>query len=235
MSMIFPIHECEEKLGYSFSDKALLRTCFTHNSYANEHGVESNEKLEFLGDSVLSFTVAEHLYKTCSGDEGDLTKLRAGLVSTLPLSRAACDCGLDKFMLLGEGEKKNGVRDTMCENLFEAIVGGIYLDGGVEKAKKFIYDKLINASAGGTLGKSPLNIDYKSRLQEMVQAGRKKGRIEYVVLGKNGPDHAPTFTCGVNIDGALIASGDGSSKKNAEQKAAEKAINKLKKASKVKG
>ena len=225
--MIFLIHECEETIGYVFSDKALLRTCFTHKSYANEHGVESNEKLEFLGDSVLSFTVAEYLYKSCAGDEGKLTKLRAGLVSTDPLSRAVCDCGLEKFLLLGEGERKNGVRDTICENLFEAIVGGIYLDGGIEKAKKFIYDKLINA--GGASKKNQPPVDYKSRLQEMVQAGRKKSKIEYVVLQKNGPDHAPVFTCGVKIGGELIAKDDGSSKKNAEQKAAEKAIAKLKK------
>ena len=142
--MIFYTHDCEEKIGYSFKDKLLLRTCFTHTSYSNEHGEESNENLEFLGDSILNFTVAEYLFKAHSGDEGDMTKRRAELVSTEPIGEAVRRMGLDEFLLVGEGEKNRKPKLNMCADLFEAVVAGIYLDGGEERAKKFIYDNLLS-------------------------------------------------------------------------------------------
>ena len=223
--MIFYTHDCEEKIGYSFKDKLLLRTCFTHTSYSNEHGEESNENLEFLGDSILNFTVAEYLFKAHSGDEGDMTKRRAELVSTEPIGEAVRRMGLDEFLLVGEGEKNRKPKLNMCADLFEAVVAGIYLDGGEERAKKFIYDNLLSV-------KTPLkNIcDNKTKLQEFVQSV-KGGAIEYVLLKKEGPDHSPKFTSAVFVGGNNIASGEGTSKKNAEQSAAGKALEILSKKS----
>lgn len=223
--MIFYTHDCEEKIGYSFKDKLLLRTCFTHTSYSNEHGEESNENLEFLGDSILNFTVAEYLFKAHSGDEGDMTKRRAELVSTEPIGEAVRRMGLDDFLLVGEGEKNKKPKLNMCADLFEAVVAGIYLDGGEERAKKFIYDNLLSV-------KTPLKklCDNKTKLQEFVQSV-KGGAIEYVLLKKEGPDHSPKFTSAVFVGGNKIASGEGTSKKNSEQSAAGKALEILSKKS----
>lgn len=216
--MIFYTHECEEKLGYSFNDKLLLRNCFTHTSYSNEHGEESNENLEFLGDSILNFTVAEYLYRAHSGNEGDMTKRRAELVSAEPIGEVVQRMGLDEFLLVGEGERKKKPKLNMCADLFEAIVAGIFLDGGLEKAKKFIYDNLLSV-------KIPLKnvCDNKTKFQEFVQ-GVRAGKISYRLLDKKGPDHAPTFISAVFVGGEQIATGEGTSKKNAEQNAASKAL-----------
>ncbi|MBQ9481070.1 MAG: ribonuclease III [Clostridia bacterium] len=222
--MLFYAHECEEIIGYSFSDKVLLRTCFTHTSYANEHGAESNEKLEYLGDSILNFVVADFLYRNVSGNEGSLTKKRAELVSATPLGYTVKNMGLDKFLLVGAGEADKPVKLNMCADLFEAVVAGIYLDGGFDKAKKFICDKLLAPLVKE--GKKYSPADGKSRLQEYVQS-IKAGKIEYVLIKKEGPDHSPSFTCGVKLNGKLIASDVGPSKKQAEQKAASVAMKKL--------
>ena len=223
--MIFYAHECEENIGYAFADKILLRKCFTHTSYANEHGDESNEKLEYLGDSILNFVVAEYLFLSSEGNEGQLSRRRAEIVSAPPLSEAVRGMGVDKFLLVGEGEKNKPANANMCADLFEAIVAGIYIDGGFETAKKFIYSKLLTP-ANGKRGATPN--DYKSMFQELVQ-GRKSGKIEYVLISKEGPDHSPEFTCGVRLGGNLIATGVGRSKKTAEQKAAEIAYQKFSK------
>ena len=223
--MIFYAHECEEKIGYVFKDKCILRNCFTHTSYSNEHGEVSNEKLEYLGDSILNFIVADYLYKTAKGDEGDLTKRRSEIVSTIPISNAIKQMGVEQFLLVGEGERNRPIKTNMCADLFEAIVAGIYLDGGLENAKRFINENLLK-----NVIKSPKmrsEGDFKSSLQEYVQK-YKLGKIEYKQLKKSGPDHAPEFTCCVTVNGQEKAKGVGGSKKQAEQLAAKAALKKIK-------
>lgn len=217
--MIFCIHECEEIIGYSFKDKALLRTCFTHKSYSNEHKVESYEKLEYLGDAILDFVVAEYLFKNAKGDEGDLTQKRADIVSAKPLADAVVSMGLEQFVLLGEGEKKKGAKPNICADLFESVIAGIYLDGGMEQAKKFIMDKLLKS-------KVKREIDSKSKLQVYVQK-HKLGSIEYVDVERKGPDHAPEFTVAVLLKGKEIARGVAGNKRNAQQEAAKTAYTKI--------
>lgn len=219
--MIFYTDECEERIGYAFKDKVLLRTCFTHTSYANEHNVESNERLEFLGDSILNFVVADHLFKNIGANEGELTRRRAELVSANPIGNAIVSLGVDKFLLRGEGEKNGPVKLNMCADLFEAIVAGIYIDGGLECARKFILDNLIKKKRH-----EHKEDDFKSKLQELVQK-HKIGRIEYTLIDKRGPDHAPQFTCKVSVGGTISASGVGPNKKQAEQLAAKAAIKKI--------
>jgi len=220
--MIFYAHECEEKIGYEFKDKFILRKCFTHTSYANEHNEKSNERLEYLGDAILDFVVADYLFRNAGGDEGDLTKLRAEIVSAKPIGDAIINLGLEKYLLLGEGERNKPVKHNMCSDLFEAVVAGIFLDGGLDNAKKFIYDNLLKSA-----NKSVPDTDWKSRLQEYVQK-KKLGRIEYLLANRTGPDHAPEFTFKLSLAGSVIATGVGGSKKQAEQNAAKVAIKKLK-------
>lgn len=222
--MIFYAHECEEIIGYTFKDKAILRRCFTHTSYSNEHKQESYERLEFLGDSILNFVVAEYLMNATDGDEGDLTKRRSQLVSSKPIADAIINLGLEQYILLGEGEKGKKVNQNVCSDVFEAIIAGIYYDGGFENAKKFIYDNLLKS-------KNKKVVDNKSKLQELVQK-YKLGKIEYRLLSKTGPDHMPEFSCGVCIDGKLLSQGTAGSKKKAEQIAAETAIKKIKRQTK---
>ncbi len=219
--MIFDASACEEKIGYVFKDKALLRRCFTHTSYANEHGQESYEKLEFLGDSILNFIVAEHLFNTSKGDEGDMTKRRAELVSTKPIGEVIQGLDLGKEILLGEGEKNKPLKINMCADIFESVVAGIYIDGGLENAKKFICTHLLKE-----VKKTKSVGDCKSALQEYVQK-YKKGVVEYALREKKGPDHAPTFTCKASV-GKIFAMGTGQSKRQAEQSAAQSVLKKLK-------
>ena len=198
--MIFYTHECEEKIGYTFKDKCILRTCFTHPSYANEHNEQSYETLEYLGDSILNFVVADFLFRNSKGDEGDLTKKRADIVSATPIGNAVKAMGVEQYILLGEGEKNKPIKFNMCSDLFESIIAGIYLDGGFECSKKFIYDKLLR-NISRVKGNSAQS-DCKSKLQEYVQK-RKLGKIEYKQVNKTGPDHAPEFTCSVYINNKL--------------------------------
>ena len=136
---IFDIDECEKRIGYTFNDKMLLRRCFTHASYAYENGGEDNELLEFFGDAIIQFVVTEHLYKNAFGDEGKLTKKRAEVVSKEPLLKAVEKLNLIEFVLLGKGqEKAKRTTDKLFSSIYEAVVAGIYIDGGLEKAKKFI-------------------------------------------------------------------------------------------------
>ena len=218
--MIFYAHECEERIGYTFKDKSILRKCFTHKSYSNEHKEESYEKLEFLGDAILDFIVAEYLMGIVNGDEGDLTKRRSELVSAKPIADAILNLGLEQYVLLGEGERGKAIKMNICSDLFEAIVAGIYLDGGMENAKRFFFDHLLKVK------KSKI-VDNKSILQELVQK-KKLGKIEYRLLNKTGPDHNPEFTTGIYLEGKLLSQGVAGSKKKAEQLAAELAINKIK-------
>ena len=224
--MIFDIDECENRLGYRFKDKLLLRQSFTHVSYANEHGVKSNENLEYLGDSIVNFIVAEHLYKNYPEcDEGELTKKRAELVSAKPLSEVMAGMQAGKMMLFGVGELKTGAENrNILADLFEAVLGAIYLDGGMKEAKKFVSDKLLLVKP--KRAKVGAAEDIKSLLQEYVQK-KRLGKIEYRESYKKGPDHAPVFGCELYLDGKYICSGEGSSKKDSEKEAAKIAYGKL--------
>ena len=143
--VIFDIDACESQIGYSFKDKMLLRKCFTHASYAYEHGEQDNELLEFFGDAIIQMVVTEYLYKNDSGDEGQLTKKRTELVSRDPLLRAVKKLKLDQFVLLGRGQGKNVRKDEkLFSSIYEALVAGIYVDGGMNPAKKFIKNTIIS-------------------------------------------------------------------------------------------
>ncbi len=230
--MIFDINDCESRIGYSFSDKMLLRQCFTHSSYANEHGENDNELLEFFGDSVLEFVVTEYLFKNARGDEGRLTGERAEIVSKKPLLNCVKQLGLDKFLLLGRGQEKSAsVDDKLYSSVYEAVVAGIYLDGGIAPVKRFIKRTLIadyeKREAEEKKNKNN-GCEAKTAFQEFVQKN-KLGSITYLLLWKKGPDHSPEFRVAAMLNGARIAEGKGPSKKVAEANAAKSALQKIKK------
>ena len=229
--MIFDIDSVENKIGYVFKDKMLLRQCFTHASYANEHGQPDNELLEFFGDSIMEFVVTEYLYKNASGDEGTLTQKRAQIVSKKPLLTAINNLGLNKFVLLGNGMQNSANQDEkLFSSIYETIVAGIYLDGGLAPAKKFIIKTIINDFENARKKQKSANdkVDYKSQLQEFVQK-HQIGSITYETLWKKGPDHNPEFKVAVLLNGSRIAEGKGTSKKNAQSRSAQLALNKIKK------
>ena len=229
---IFDIDECEKRIGYKFNDKMLLRRCFTHASYAYEHGGDDNELLEFFGDAIIQFVVTEHLYKNAFGDEGKLTKKRAEVVSKEPLLRAVEKLNLIDFVLLGKGqERAKRTTDKLFSSIYEAVVAGIYLDGGMEKAKKFIKNTIIadfevireNRKQIAT----KINAGAKNSFQEYVQKN-KLGSISYELLWKKGPEHMPEFRVACTLNGTRIAEGSASSKKMAEAVSADLALKKLK-------
>lgn len=231
---IFDVDACEEKIGYVFKDKMLLRKCFTHSSYANEHGEEDNEILEFFGDAILEFVVTDFLYFNRGGNEGELTALRAKTVSKEPLLNIILELGLDGYMLLGKGLKNNFNKDEkLFSSLYEAIVAGIYIDGGLNNAKKFIERTLIedfidkdNKRKSEERKNSKNGKDGKSAFQEYVQKNRM-GTISYETLGKKGPEHMPQYRMAVLLNGKRMAEGVGGSKKAGEEQAALRALEKL--------
>ena len=219
----------EEKLGYRFANRALLENALTHSSYANENrakGVQSNERLEFLGDSVLGMVVADYLYRTHPDlPEGDLTRTRAALVCEESLAEVAQVLELGAYLKLGKGEEAGGgrTRPSITADAVEAVLAAVYLDGGIGSARKliqrFILDKEEEKSASR---------DYKTALQELVQ--RESGQVlRYQLVGESGPDHAKTFTVQVDLNGRAVGRGEGRSKKEAEQMAARAAIEALQK------
>ncbi len=211
------------------TNKTLLEQAFTHRSYLNEAKVptESNERLEFLGDSIISFVVSEHLYKNYKEfDEGVLTNLRSLLVNTKSLAQAARELKFGERLRLSKGEEESGGRenDTLLANSFEAFVGALYLDQGIDVVRSFIADMLfskINEYVQKKAFKDP-----KSLLQEYVQA-RKQSSPLYKVLHEEGPPHAKVFTVGVFVNNELLGEGVGKSKQEAEEKAAQVALEKL--------
>lgn len=227
--IIFDIDGCEKKLGYSFKDKMLLRQCFTHASYANEHGEKDNELLEFFGDSIIEFVVTEYLYKNACGDEGDLTQKRAQLVSKTPLLNIVKKMGLVEFVMLGRGQSKShNLEEKLYSSIYEAVVCGIYLDGGIVSARKFIRNTLIaDYEEKSIKQKKTFKAEVKSELQEYVQK-YKLGTISYETLYKKGPDHAPEFAVAVTLNGKELASAIGHSKQMAGAKAAELALQRIK-------
>ena len=232
--MIFDLVGCQEKIGYEFNDKMLLRRCFTHASYAHENGGDDNELLEFFGDSILEFVVTEYLFKHSYGDEGKLTEFRKDLVSKEPLQKAMEYLDLNQYVLLGNGLNLSGNYDEkLFSSVYEALVAGIYLDGGIKEAKNFITRTLISnyekrQERIDKKTKKNQEKDSKSLLQEYVQK-RKLGSISYESMGRKGPDHMPEFREAVLLNGTRLAEGVGKTKKSAQTEAATKALLKLKK------
>jgi ribonuclease-3 len=217
----------ETRINHNFRDKALIETAFTHRSYLNENrtpGREHNERLEFLGDAVLELVVTEFLYaKYPEKAEGDLTAYRAALVNTISISDAATKLGMNDFLLLSRGEARDTgrARQIILANAFEALIGALYLDSGYEPAKKFIADNLFHKTDDVVAKR--LWQDPKSRFQEIAQ---EKVSItpRYEVVSQSGPDHDKVFVTGVYLDKEQIAKGEGRSKQEAEQSAAENAL-----------
>jgi len=221
--------EAQERLGVRFKNPALLRQSFVHRSYLNEFpepGLESNERLEFFGDAVLSYVVAERLFRECPQcDEGDLTEWRGYLVRRDSLANFARQLDLGRFFLLGRGEEAAGGRERAqnLASLFEAVVGAIAIDRGLTVARKFIFDAI---GAEFDLRGRPTPIDPKSRLQEVVQA-RWQRAPTYRTVQEDGPEHRKIFTVEVSVHGEALARGTGHSKQEAERGAARAALAEL--------
>ena len=218
------IEEFEEIIGYRFKNKDLLEQALSHSSYANEkkrHG-GSNERLEFLGDSVLSIVVSDYLYKNINVPEGDLTKMRASLVCEKSLFVFAREIHLGEFILLGKGEENTGGRErpSILSDAFEAVIAAIYLDGGIEPAAKHIL-RFMPEDIKRT--KKPVLSDFKTLLQEVVQKNPEE-KVEYVLIGEEGPDRNGGFVVEVCLNSQVIGKGKGRSKKEAEQLAAKEAL-----------
>jgi len=211
--------ELEKVLSYTFEDKNILKEALTHRSY-NRNGAHHNERLEFLGDSVLGLVVAAYLYKTLdTKEEGVLSKIKSNLVSRRNLYVWAANLNIGKYMLLGAGEIATGGRDrqSILSNAMEALIGAIYLDGGFEAAAVFIKNWLHTQKI--EIDQS----DYKSTLQEFLQH-RKRSIPQYAVVAQIGPQHNQIFTVAVTVDGKEIGRGKGNNKKMAEQEAAKEAL-----------
>ena len=212
-----------------FKDQKLFYLAFTHRSYLNEtkQKTSSNERLEFLGDSILSFVVSEYLFTTYPDfDEGTLTNLRSSLVNTKTLSKVANELNFGSLLRLSKGEEESKGREnaTLLENSFEAFVGALYLDGGMEKASKFLNGVLLIKTSG--FAENWTFKDPKSSLQEKVQAQKKNAPV-YRVLKEEGPAHARFFTVGVFVGGKKFGQGNGRSKQEAEEQAAKSALEEL--------
>ncbi len=208
-----------KKYNITIKDKKLLEIALTHSSYSNEHHCKNYERLEFLGDAVLELVISDYLYKETSYKEGDMSKIRASFVCEKALATYAHECQIEPWIKVGNGQQHN-VNDTIVADVFEAIIGAIYLDQGFSIAKKLI-DAIILPHIEK---KEDFLKDYKSALQEMVQTDRKS--LEYVLVSESGPAHNRQFAVEVKIDGIIYGKGKGKSKKEAEQNAAYDALHK---------
>ena len=218
------LQDFEKEIKYKFKNIELLKTAFTHTSYAHENKIQSNEKLEFLGDAILEFTVSNYLYKNYSKlKEGEMTKVRATVVCEKSLHKIALKFQFDKLLYLGKSEKLSGGnhKPAILADSVEAVIAAIYIDAGLEKAEQFILENLKNSieEASKNVGKK----DYKTVLQEELQ---KHGtvKIEYTIIKEEGPDHDKTFVAEVKCDGKYLATGEGSTKKEAEMEAARQVL-----------
>lgn len=220
----------EEKLEYYFKNSSYLENALTHSSFANEshEPQSSNERLEFLGDSILGMTVADYLYANCPGmQEGKMSRLRAELVCEESLYGVAVQLGLGAYLRLGHGEELNGGRErpSILADAVEAVIAAMYLDGGLDIAQKFI-DKFILSQF--TEDRKFVNRDWKTELQERVQ--RVSGRVlTYELTAESGPDHSKVFTFDAKVNGETVGTGTGRSKKEAEQAAARSALEAMEK------
>lgn len=212
--------EFQQAIGYEFKQGGLLVQALTHSSYANEKRMKrlsDNERLEFLGDAVLEIVSSEHLYNSYPDmPEGELTKLRASLVCEPTLAECARQLHLGDYLLLGRGEDHTGGRErkSILSDALEAVIGAIYLDGGFANAKEFILGHILK-----DIMHKRLFFDSKTILQELVQ-GKNMGEIRYQLTGERGPDHNKLFSVELSIKGRKVSSGEGHTKKDAEQNAA---------------
>ena len=222
------IKDLEAAIGYRFQNITLLQNALTHSSYANErchNSLKSNERLEFLGDSILGMVVAEYLYKNFPDrPEGELTRMRADMVCEKTLASVAARINLGHHLMLGNGEEQGGgrSRDSILADAVESVIAASFLDGGMAAARSFI-EKFI-------LVEVPVrkmhNADYKTALQELIQQ-KKNQTLSYALVGESGPDHDKRFEVEVSLNGRVIGTGTGSSKKRAEQMAAQSALENL--------
>lgn len=216
--------DLEKLIDYNFKDKKYLNTALTHSSYANEskEELQCNERQEFLGDAVLSIVVSDFLYKKFHLAEGDLTKLRASIVCEKSLYNFAQKINLGSFMLLGKGEEMMGgrKRPSILADAFEALIAAIYLDGGMEEARKFVLSFVRDMLESGDQDSFK---DYKTILQEIIQKNPEE-KVIYYLVGQSGPDHDKRFEVEVRLNSNVIGKGIGRSKKLAEQLAAKEAL-----------
>jgi ribonuclease-3 len=222
------MEKIEKLLNYNFKNKQLLATAFVHRSYINENKqvVEHNERLEFLGDSVLGLVVSDFLFRALPGTaEGELSSLRARLIEASSCNKYLLELGVESYLLLGKGERYNDGRgrETILADLFEAIVGAIYLDGGFEAAHKFILSHF--SKKMDSIAEEPTS-NWKALLQDHCQRQFQEPPT-YVVLSESGPDHSKTFVISVQIEGDELGQGTGSSKKTAQQAAAQDAVRRM--------
>lgn len=222
------LEELQDKIGYRFQNTDLLKQALTHSSFANEQKInklKDYERLEFLGDAVLELVSSEFLFReNPQMPEGQLTKLRASMVCEPALAYCAKDIDLGSYILLGRGEEYTGgrYRSSITSDVMEAIIGAIFLDGGIENAKKHIYRFILS-----DLENKILFLDSKTILQEEVQK-KKDAQLRYELIGESGPDHNKQFTVDAYLNDVLIGSGTGRTKKAAEQQAAYEALLKMK-------
>lgn len=216
------MNRLEAKIGYTFKNKQLLQTALTHSSYANEHhgDVQSYERLEFLGDSILGLVTADFLYHhEPKLPEGRMTRLRAELVCEASLHSVALELGLGEYMRLGRGEEHTGGRKraSILADMVESVIAAMYIDSGsIDDSRRFILERILSHAE---LDEKHRSADYKTRLQELVQqtAG---GHVNYELIGETGPDHCKTFSYRVYVNGKPAGEGSGRTKKEAEQMAA---------------
>ena len=218
------MNNLEKNMGYKFKNPSLLKTALTHSSYANEagKGTKYNERLEFLGDSVLSVIVSEYLFEAFPNmPEGELTKLRASLVCEKSLAKFSEKLGVGEFLLLGNGEENSGgrTRPSILADAFEAILAAMYLDSDMECAREYVLDFVKCALKEA----KPSFKDYKTMLQEIIQQNREES-VRYHLVGEHGPDHDKRFVVEVHLNSNVIGHGEGRSKKEAEQQAAKEAL-----------
>ena len=222
------IKDLETAIGYRFRNIQLLQNALTHSSYANErwhNSLLSNERLEFLGDSVLGMLVAEYLYRNFPDrPEGELTRMRADMVCEQTLAAAANKIGIGEHLMLGHGEERLGGRNrnSILADAMESVIAACFLDGGIQAALKVVQQFILVDVPVTKLH----NVDYKTQLQELVQQ-KKNQVLSYALVGESGPDHDKQFEVEVSLNGNVVGSGSGSSKKRAEQSAAASAIEKL--------
>jgi ribonuclease-3 len=223
-----PLSDLQQRIGYTYTTTELLERSLTHKSYANENRVPyHNERMEFLGDSVLNLIISEYLMKSSpDSTEGDLSRLRAAVVSEPALATVAREIGLGDYLLLGKGEDQTGGRnkDSLLADCLEALIASLYLDGGKDAAEAFVlrfFEEMLKRTcrSGGTL-------DYKTLLQELCQE-RLKQLPDYRVVSETGPDHQKQFEVELSVKSEVYGRGRGRNKKEAEQKAAKEALEKL--------
>lgn len=229
-SFIKNINEFEGKINYTFKNLSNLFVALTHSSYANENKeakLKSNERLEFLGDAVLNIVISEKIFTNYSGlAEGELTKMRATIVCEQSLMKCANKIEIGKYLLLGKGEELSGgrTRASILADAMEALIGAIYLDGGLKNAKSFVY-ALMSQTVEDS-GSGMIFMDYKSQLQELIQKTRED-KITYEIIDEKGPDHNKIFVSQLKIGLEVFGTGEGKTKKEAEQNAANSALKKI--------